>query len=103
MKFTVTFSSSNESEDLSFGLVFIPCPVWVQGENEIINLNPDNPHYQAGSVRKLMEKIPALMRLQNKHCVVLVHAIGDGSQADLKFLMADLIAEGFAVQVIQQN
>ena len=43
MKFTVVFASS-DSTDLSYGLVFIPCPAWVRGNRVILNLNPENPH-----------------------------------------------------------
>ena len=53
MKFTVVFAS-NDSTDLSYGLVFIPCPAWVRGEKVVLNLNPENPHYQPGSVKKLL-------------------------------------------------
>ena len=52
MHFTVVFSS-HESVDLAYGLVFIPAPVWVLGRQKLLNLNPRNPRYQRGSVRRL--------------------------------------------------
>ena len=37
-------------------LVFIPCPVWIKGDEQLINLNPSSPRYQLGSVKKLLDK-----------------------------------------------
>jgi hypothetical protein len=101
MKFTVVFSTKNESEDLSFGLVFIPSPVWIQGRREIINLNPENPHYQMGSVRELLIHIPAISDRANNRCSVVTHQVGNGSEADLNMLLEDLKAEGFSVELIR--
>ena len=42
MHFTVVFNS-HESHDLSYGLVFTPCPIWKKGNKELINLHPDEP------------------------------------------------------------
>jgi hypothetical protein len=101
MKFTVVFSS-HESCDLSYGLVFIPCPVWMQGEREILNLNPENPYYQPGSVRRLWEaeRVKTKLLADGMHaCTVVIHPVGNGSWQDLHALVADLKAEGFSVAV----
>jgi hypothetical protein len=55
MRFTVIFDSA-EAEDHSFGLVFVPCPVWVQGVRTSLNLNPESPRYEVGSVHRLLDK-----------------------------------------------
>lgn len=99
MKFTVIFTS-HESTDLSYGLVFIPCSVWVQGERQIINLNPENPHYQPGSVRRLLaaERIDAGRLAEGRRaCTVVIHPQGHGSWQDLSTLIVDLEGEGFRV------
>jgi len=99
MKFTVVFLS-NDSTDLSYGLTFIPCPTWVRGDRIILKLNPENPHYQAGSVHRLL--IGQGLSLPRKcdppqPCTVVIHPNGHGSWPDLQALVADLKAEGFRV------
>ncbi len=99
MKFTVVFAS-NESADLSYTLVFTPCPVWVRGERKIANLNPQDPHYRAGGVRQLFatERIgPKGWIGRPGACTVVVHPEGHGDWPDLQALVADLRSEGLRV------
>jgi len=99
MKFTVIFPC-DDSIDLSYGLVFVPCPIWVDGEREILNLNPENPYYQLGSVRKLLAAEPVILRHPSQAgpaCTVVIHPSGHGSWPDLQALVTDLKAEGFHV------
>jgi hypothetical protein len=102
MKFTVIFAS-HESSDLSYGLLFIPCPVWVQGGRQIINLNPEDPHYQPSGVRRLLttERIILERRAEGtRACTVVIHPQGHGSWQDLSTLIADLEGEGFRVTLV---
>lgn len=101
MKFTVVFPS-HESHDLSYGLVFIPCPVWVRGTKEILNLHPERPDYQKGGVRRLLkkEKIILCEEDSNKQCLVVIHQIGNAQKNDLDTLCSDLIEEGFQVIMV---
>lgn len=98
MKFTVVFGS-HESYDLSYGLVFIPSPCWVKAGEVLVNLNPESPHYQLGSVRKLLEKEEASAALATgpRRCVVVIHDVGNGSSEDLDRLEMDLRQQGFTV------
>ena len=98
MHFTVVFSSQ-ESVDLAYGLVFIPAPVWVLGGQKLLNLNPRNPRYQRGSVRRLLAQEDALPRLlaDTRYSVIVVHPSGHGTDEDLRTLEADLRQEGFSV------
>jgi hypothetical protein len=102
MKFTVVFSS-HEQHDLSFGLVFIPCPVWVQGEKEIINLHPETPAYLPGDLKKLLVAVPALNNLPRASCVLVIHPDGYGSQQDYRLLAEDLAKEGFGFQQVSMQ
>ncbi len=104
MKFTLIFPS-HEAYDLSYGLVFIPCPVWVRGTEEIVNLNPENPHYQKGGVRRLIEneRIEFSENEYNKRCFIIVHQTGNGEQKDLDTLHSDLVQEGFQVNVLYSD
>jgi hypothetical protein len=96
MHFTVVFSS-HESYDLSYSLVFIPPPVWIKGDRQILNLNPENPQYQRGGVRRLLEREPITPHLLDgtKESLIIVHPSGNGTNEDLATLENDLRQEGF--------
>jgi hypothetical protein len=101
MHFTVVFDS-HESYDLSYGLLFLPCPVWVRGEQEVINLHYENPRYQRGDLRPLLDKEPILSNLAGSHrqAALVVHSSGDGTPDDLASLQEDLRSEGFELQIV---
>ena len=100
MEFTVILPS-HASYDLSYRLVFIPCPVWIQGTRQVINLNPERPDYQLGSVRKLLkkEKISPCNQETDSKCIVIVHEEGYATSKDLNTLKEDLQNENFIVDV----
>jgi hypothetical protein len=101
MHFTVHLRSEETyQDDFSYGLVFIPCPVWVKGKEQILNLNPERPDYCKGGIARLIahEKLSGV--LQGKRiAIVLIHPIGHGSMKDLATLQEDLLGEGFDVSV----
>jgi hypothetical protein len=87
---------------LSYWLVFIPSPVWVQGTRQIVNLSPENPHYRRGGVKRLL----AAERIQFdakavKRCVVVAHPEGHARADDMVKLLADLEDEGFSATLLQ--
>ena len=100
MHFTVVFES-HESQDLSFGLVFIPCPVWIRGGEQVCTPNPESPDYQIGAVRKLLQSTvrEEFNHDSCHHACILTHLAGHGTTADLDRLREDLIEEGFSVTV----
>lgn len=101
MHFTVSFRGSQTyGDDHSFGLVFVPCPVWVRGRQQLINLNPERPDYRPGSVRRLLEHEGLSSQLGEPMAAsILVHPIGHGSVTDLNSLPRDLADEGFVVHI----
>lgn len=101
MHFTVHLRSEHTYEDdFSYGLVFIPCPVWVKGSNLVLNLNPERPDLRPGCVEQLLEQEGIGDKLKGaKQAVVLVHPLGHGSMADLVTLQQDLLSQGFKVSV----
>ncbi|WP_200242067.1 hypothetical protein [Lamprobacter modestohalophilus] len=103
MKFTVVFPS-HESSDLSIGAVFKPCLVWVEGEREILNPHPSNPHYLAGDLQNLFKNTGIGKRIAGyiNQVTVIVHSTGHGTYEYLALLMKDLRAEGFHVQIVYQ-
>lgn len=103
MHFTVVFHA-HEAFDASYSLVFTPSPVWMQGDREVLKLNPENPHYKPGGVRLLLLDLESKqMRLADgpRACVVVVHQTGHGSKEDEDALLTDLEAEGFVMTICQ--
>jgi hypothetical protein len=101
MRFTLIIDA-HEDRDLSYGLVFIPSPVWVQGSRQVVNLNPENPHYERGGVKRLLsaERITG-PEGRGKRCVVVAHREGHGTFSDMVEIVSDLEEEGFSVTLLQ--
>ena len=77
MHFTVHLRSKDTyQDDYSYGLVFIPCPVWTKGAREVLNLNPERPDYCEGSIAKLIKKERLKKKLtEQKEAIILIHPI----------------------------
>jgi len=100
MKFTLVFPSK-EADDLSYGLLFIPCPVWKRGEEEILNIHPEEPSLRKGDFSALLEKEPKLKELKDRRVVVVVHNyIGNATYKDFLTLIEDIVSSGFSPEVI---
>ncbi len=103
MKFTIVFPS-HESADLSIGAVFIPCLVWMEGQHEILNPHPENPHYKKGDVQKLLTATDVKSRIaaHTNKVTIVAHSTGHGTQEYLDDLVSDLESEGFVVTTVHQ-
>ena len=101
MEFTVVFPSSHKGA-LSVSAVFIPCLVWMEGKKELLNPHPRNPHYAAGDLLDLFQKLPLRGRIagHTREVVVVVHNTGHGTQEYLDLLLADLNNDGFEPKII---
>lgn len=98
MKFTVIFNSI-ESFDFSFGLDFIPYPVWLQGSRIIMEMKSGSKSYKPGSVKKLLKAFPIIQEcISDKECIVIVHRSGQGNEHDMIALQSDLLNNGFRIQ-----
>ncbi len=101
MHFTVVLSG-DEARDMSYGLVFIPCPVWVQGAKELVNCHPSDPAYKAGDFRRLLKAENISVRdLATNHCTLVAHPGGHGTPADRAEIVKDLEREGLVVNLLQ--
>ena len=102
MKFTVVFPS-HESQDCSFGVVFIPAICWVRGGQIVLNPHPSKPHYRKGDLREFLDKteIGAPVAASPQSVVVIVHPNGHGAEKDFELLQEDLWEAGFEVQVVR--
>lgn len=109
MHFTVTFASRYE-ENLSYGLAFLPCPVWMRqgsnmGESDCWLTVPDRsrPDYRIGHVSALFGTEPGLRQsaMVTPHAVVIAWPSGYGTENDLATLLADLQWEGFTTDLLR--
>jgi hypothetical protein len=94
MRFDVVFETT-EDVSATYGLVFIPSPVWVQGRRQLINLNPESPAYQSGGVRRLLAKED----ITSRACTLVIHPEGNGTVDDLLVLLSELRHEGMIIQL----
>jgi hypothetical protein len=93
MRFTVVFSGPVH-EDRSYGLVFIPCPVWKQGPREIMNLHPENPNYLDGDLRRLMTAEKLMTADRPERVTIVVHSDGHATPGDLAALVGEATSLG---------
>jgi hypothetical protein len=102
MRFTLNFADDvMEGQDLSYGLVFVPTPVWVRGADRVAVPDATQPGYQTGHLESLLVADPKIRALgQNRRATILVHQVGYGTREDLGLLVQDLEKGGFAVEVV---
>ena len=105
MHFEVILNSSNTYEkNFSYGLVFIPNPVWVKGSKHVLNMNQlyNGPKYKIGGIKKLLEveNINIFFK-KNLNATILVKNIGHGTNKDLYNLKKDLSNYGFEINVFE--
>ncbi len=86
MEFTLVFERSNECDGGSFDLAFEPSPAWT-GKDLYINLNPENPRYQVGSLKRLID---AANLHKSKKCLIVVHTSGYGDEKDLDIIKNEM-------------
>lgn len=95
MTFTIVFQSI--TNNLAYMLAFEPCPVWKKASDSepFLVPNPNHPHYELGSVAKLIKHENLTELISGKNCIVVIQKEGYGTDEDLKTLLLDLDNEGF--------
>lgn len=101
MHFTLVITG-DDSQDLSFGLNFIPNPCWLRGDQLLINLDPSNPRLAPGAVARLVAYLNLSTTLGPApwRCALLVHPTGHGTDDDFALLHRELREAGFVVQPV---
>jgi len=106
MKFTLVFPS-DESTDLSIGLIFAPCILWVIGSKTLLNPHRENPHYLPGDfqnlllfLRKKNYLIDNSLEKRRKKIFIIVHDVGHGFQSYLDDLVRDISETEFKPFVV---
>ena len=101
MHFTIHFRGENTfNEDYSYGLVFSPNPVWVKGNVKLLDLNTEEPGYQEGSVKRLLEEEGLAGKFEKPmSATIVVHRVGLGTSKDFTALIYDLENEGFETNI----
>jgi hypothetical protein len=97
MHFTLVFQSQ-ESEDLSISICYIPCISWIKGKEIILTPHADQPNYQSGDLEEFLIRFN--LKPIVKKVIVIVHPNGHGSQNDLDLLIDDLNELDFTHQVV---
>ena len=102
MTFSILLNNqSNSEQNIAYGLVFIPAPVFVKGNKKLMNIHPTTtPNYKLGSIKNLLEKENLNFHLdENNEAIISLRDIGHGTKKDLKYLKFDLEANGFKTKV----
>ena len=95
MYFTLMFADWNEGPSRTYDLVFHPCPVWMKGNEIILTPNKENPRYEKGSLKMLIEKEKiGDSRFLTHRITVVIHYNGNGEDGDLERLVEDIENEG---------
>ena len=96
MYLTLMFVNPEIGTSRTYDLVFHPCPVWMKGDAVIVVPNNENPRYQLGSLKKLIdiEKIED-SKVLSSNVFVSVNYNGIGHDGDLGNLLLDLEKEGW--------
>ena len=96
MQFTFVFESK-EGQNLSYLLGFIPCPVWKKGENELLNLHPEEPHFRVGDIETLIneEGLSGIKRV-----IVIIHKAGHATSKDLENVINELKLLGISFELV---
>jgi hypothetical protein len=108
MKFTLIFTST-ESTDLSVGLVFAPCPMWVIGEKILLNPHPSDPSYQNGDFKQLLgylrdkSLIPPENHKVDDKIFIIVHHLGHGTSSDLYNLVSEIKELGLEAKIYNEQ
>ncbi len=100
MHFEIILRSDQTYEKhFSYGLVFIPGPVWIKGASHLVNMS-NKPTLQKGCVKKLINS-EGLQRVfkDNLEAIIIIRNIGHGSNKDLQVLKKDLQDEGFKISI----
>ena len=90
----------SESQEFYYSLQFLPVPIILKQNKQILNLNPSSPQYKLGSMRKLIEKENLKFNSEdNNEAVIMIKDKGHGTKQDLRELKSDLKSNGFNVKV----
>lgn len=99
MNFTVVFRG-NDNTQMTYTLAYEPSPIWKQGEEWILNLNPESPNYKLGSVNRLMATTGLSFEAmhKSKDCFIICES-NCINEPEIQKLHEDLKREGFNVKV----
>ena len=100
MHFNVRFTSDDTYEkNFSYGLVFVPTPVWIKGSQKLIIINNGGPKYKKGGVIQLIkeEKLDKYLVSKNPRAIISIDKIGHGNTKDLNVLIDDLTDNGITI------
>ena len=97
MHFSLQFDTSETSR--TYDLQYIPSPVWVIDEKQVLNLNLKG-YYELGGIEKLLIKEESYFNSISKGLVrITLHEYGHGEAKCLALLIQDLIDNDFMPKI----
>lgn len=107
LSFILIIKAINYSQ-IPYVLSYEPCPQWKYGEDFIINMNPEDPHYRKGSFKKLLEYHEKYIDREihpDRKCILVCDKDWESSGYDdsntLNRLREDIESEDFNVGIFQ--
>ena len=99
MYFSLLFDS--EEPPRTYDLLYIPSPVWMKDEKEVLNLGFGG-YYELGGIEKLLQKEEEYFNniLRPDIVEIIIHEDGHGEAKCLALLILDLI-ENDLIPIIQ--
>lgn len=89
----------------AYQLHYQPCPIWCQGDNWVVNLCDNGPHYKKGSFRRLLEVIEKRGIQLRPKCVLVADKTWKASTMEtpkaLDVIIEDIKNEGFTVTLVK--
>ena len=97
MYFSLLFDS--EEPPRTYDLLYIPSPVWMKDEKEVLNLGFGG-YYELGGIEKLLKKEEAYFDNRYRgHVGIIIHETGLGEAKCLALLIQDLINNDFMPKI----
>ena len=100
MHFELTLRSDKTYEKhYSYGLIFIPGPVWIKENSKLINMS-QNPRLELGSIKITEHEAISNLFQDNLEAIINIRNIEAWTDEDLNTLEQDLNNHGFSVTII---
>lgn len=106
--FTLVIKCENGYQ-ASYQMAYQPCPVWMQGEEYVVNMCDDGLQYQAGGFKKLLnfhESNNGRSIHPDKICILIceeswINNVGLFKNEIFNTIISDIEGEGFSVKLIR--
>ncbi|MGF7058637.1 hypothetical protein [Brassicibacter mesophilus] len=90
---------------VTYQLVYQPCPIWSINDEWIINLNPESPYYKEGNFQKLLDyhnnEVVGRTLDEDKECIlILSKETFEHGVEEVRKVKKDIENTGFKVKLL---